>query len=109
MTHRFSTEEEKTRNAFEPLNFPRLPRPDELQRRPELASVVSLITLLEIVRRAWRASPHRNHLWNNTSAELNDSERRIRGLELRAFYLLVELEDFLSDSYNEMADEYSPR
>ncbi len=93
--------------AFEPLDFPRLPRPDELQKRPELASIASIITLLELLRRSWRASPYRAHLWNNTPIELNDSERRIRGLELRAFYLLVELEDFLSDSYNEMAEEYA--
>lgn len=63
-----------------------IPRPDELAQYPELASITSLITQLEIVRRVLKAS------------SADDDTRfghRAQGIEVRAFNLILDLEDLI--------------
>ena len=85
------------------INRCRIPRPDELERRPEMASISTLIAQLEIGRRALRAALPSAFLLEN-SKPLTDPERRIRGIELRLFYLLLDLEDFLLEILDDLQD-----
>ena len=70
-----------------------LPRPDQMAQRPELASLAGLIAQLEITRRALRAAYP--HVWYLDAAASNiEIERRAWGIEMRAFNLLLEIEDY---------------
>lgn len=73
----------------------RLPRTDELMLRPELASLTGLINQIEIVRRALRASYPT--AFDDSIAPGSWTERRAKGIEMRAMNLAFDIEDFIRD------------
>ena len=64
-----------------------------MAQRPELASLAGLMAQLEITRRALRAAYP--HLWYLDANPSNiEIERRAWGIEMRAFNLLLDIEDY---------------
>ena len=82
------------------MSIQRIPSTGDIMRRPEIASIATLITQIDIGRRALIASQPLSPLSRPGPHSISHS--RLCGIDIRAFNLQIDLEYLLRDIFAEL-------